>query len=247
MDILRRLVELHDGGESCVLATVVRVTGSAPRHEGARMLVRPGGRSEGTVGGGEVEERSRDAAEEMLASGEPAHRMLEVPTQCGGRVEVHLELFGIPRRLVVVGGGHVGAAVARLAASVGYRVTVVDPHGAPRLDDEPGVEVVVSGDPAVLEEMAPGGTQVMVATGNREDDARWAVEALRRGFAGAGVIGSSSKARVIRRAVEEAGLDPGLLRCPVGLDIGSETPEEVAVSVVAELIALDRSAGDTGE
>ena len=239
-------MELHGEGEACVLATVVRVKGSAPRHEGARMLVRPGGTCEGTVGGGEVEEATRAAALEMLAAGSPAHRMLERVTECGGRVEVHLELFGDPRRLVVVGGGHVGAAVARLAAGVGWRVTVVDPEGAPRLAGEAGVAIVRSGDPGALEGIEAGGTQVLVATGNREDDARWAVEALRRGFAGVGVIGSETKARVIRRAVEGAGLATELLRCPVGLDIGSETPEEVAVSVVAELIALDRGGAGSG-
>ncbi len=247
MEILERLVRVCGGGGTAVLATVVRVVGSAPRHEGARMLVLPGGGTEGTVGGGEVEERSREAALEMLDAGRPRHRTVEVATQCGGRVEVFLELFGGARRLVVVGGGHVGAAVARLAATVGYRVTVVDPAGAPRLSGTTGIEVIVSGDPAALDGIAPDGTQVLVATGDREDDIRWAVEALGRGFAGVGVIGSATKARIVRRAVEEAGRDPGLLRCPVGLPIGSETPEEVAVSVVAELIALDRKATESGE
>jgi xanthine dehydrogenase accessory factor len=244
MRILRRLIESVDAGASCVLATVVAAHGSAPRGQGARQLVLADGTREGTVGGGEVEAAVLAAAREMLAGG-PGGRVLEMPTNCGGTVTVMLERFSPARRVLVVGAGHVGAALARAAAHAGFRVTVASSSGTERLAGVPGVETVEPATPAMLQGWeTPEATQVLVATGDADTDGGWAVAALALPFAGVGVLGSKNKASTIRRAAAAAGVPPARvheLRCPVGLDLGAVTPEEIAVSIVAELIRLDRT------
>jgi len=244
MEILRQLIESVDSGGSCVLATVVAVHGSAPRGAGARLLIRGDGSREGTVGGGEVEGEVLAAAGAMLAGG-PAARVLEMDTGCGGTVAVMLERFAPQRRMLVIGAGHVGAALAVTGARAGYCVTVASPGGTERLAGVPGVETVATATPAMFETWeSPAVTQVVVATGDAAADASWAVAALGQPFAGVGVLGSRKKAATIRQAAAAAGVPAArvdTLRCPVGLDLGAVTPEEIAVSIVAELIRLDRT------
>jgi xanthine dehydrogenase accessory factor len=244
MNVLRRLIETVDEGATCVLATVVQARGSAPRRPGARLLLLADGAKEGTVGGGEVEAEVLDAARGMLAGG-PGGRVLEIATNCGGTVTVMLEKFGPNRQLLVVGAGHVGAALATAGARAGYKVTVASSTVAERLRDLPGIEAIAAAEPGVLAGFQhPEVTQVIVATGNADADSAWAVAALSRPFAGVGVVGSRTKAAAIRHAAAAAGVLPDrvhTLRCPVGLDLGAVTPEEIAVSIVAELIRLDRT------
>lgn len=244
MDALRRLLQAVDEGDTCILATVAGVVGSAPRKDGARLLVSARGIRVGTVGGGEVEAVSLAAATEMLA-GPDATRMLEVATRCGGVVTVMLEKFSPRRRLLVVGAGHVGKAVAIAGARAGYRVTLASPERPEPLPDAPQVEGVAVAGPTFLAGWeTPERTQVVVATGDADTDGAWAIAALVGPFAGIGVIGSATKATAIRRAAAVAGVHPDrihTLRCPVGLDLGAVTPEEIAVAIVAELIRLDRT------
>jgi xanthine dehydrogenase accessory factor len=229
MDVLRNLLQGVDAGDTCVLATVAGVRGSAPRKDAARMLVSARGPTCGTVGGGEVEAAALAAASEMLA-GPDRGRLLEIAPQ---------------RRLLVVGAGHVGQAVAAAGSRAGYRVTVASPGGSERALDIAECESVAADDPAVLNRWENAErTQVVVATGDADADAAWAVAALARPFAGVGVVGSRNKAAAIRHAAAAAGVPPDrayTLRCPVGLDLGAVTPEEIAVSIVAELIRLDRT------
>ncbi|HQT93100.1 MAG TPA: XdhC family protein, partial [Thermoanaerobaculaceae bacterium] len=126
MQVLRRLLQAVDAGDTCVLATVAGVTGSAPRKVGTRLVVSARGVRRGTVGGGEVEAAALANAAEMLA-GRDAGRTLEIATNCGGVVTLMLEKFSPQRRLLVVGAGHVGKAVARAGAHAGYRVTLAAP------------------------------------------------------------------------------------------------------------------------
>ena len=244
MRILRQLVDAVDRAEICVLATVVAVRGSAPRHDAARLLLTGSGARTGTVGGGEVEARTLAVAEAML-TGPDGNQVIEVPVNCGGTVTVMLEKFAPPRQLLVIGAGHVGAAVARVATHAGYRVTLASPTGADRSHDLAGVASLATANPAVLAEWKlPERTQVVVATGDAAADGAWALAALARPFAGVGVVGSRTKAEAIARAAAAAGIGAARaaeLRCPVGLDLGAVTPEEIAVAIVAELIRLDRA------
>jgi xanthine dehydrogenase accessory factor len=241
MDVLRRLVAAADAGRTTVLATVIEVRGSAPRGPGARMLVEARGDTTGTVGGGETEAAVIAAARALLAGNGPP-RTLEVPTGCGGVAVVFLERLGAPRRLLVVGAGHVGRAVAAAAARASFAVTVIDRGGAPELAADESVRVLAAAEPAVLADCEHREeTQVIVATGTHDADVSWAVAALAAGFSGVGVVGSRSKAATVQRAAAGAGLPAerlALLRCPVGLDLGGATPAELAVAIVAELVML---------
>ncbi|HQU33323.1 MAG TPA: XdhC family protein, partial [Thermoanaerobaculaceae bacterium] len=130
-------------------------------------------------------------------------------------------------------------------AHAGYRVTLAAPARPEPLPDAATVECVAASDPTVLEAWeGPERTQVVVATGDAEADGAWAVAALLRPFAGIGVVGSRNKAAAIRHTAAGAGVLPdriNALRCPVGLDLGAVTPEEIAVSIMAEVIRLDRT------
>ncbi len=158
---------------------------------------------------------------------------------------VMLEKFAPQRRLLVVGAGHVGRALARAASHAGYRVALTSPGGPEPLEALADVELIAAGDPSALAEReAADRTHVVVATGDADADSAWAVAALAGPFAGVGVVGSHNKAAAIRHAAAGAGVRPERiheLRCPVGLDLGAVTPEEIAVSIVAELIRLDRT------
>ncbi len=243
MEVLRRLLQAVDEGDICVLATVAGARGSAPRKDAARLLVSARGLRIGTVGGGEVEAAALAAAAEMLA-GPDGSRLFEIATNCGGVVTLMLEKFGSQRRLLIVGSGHVGQAVALAGSQSGYRVTLVG-SATPRVfDDGTGIAILTPTEPSALEgwENAER-THVIVATGDADADSAWAVAALARPFAGVGVVGSGNKAAAIRHAAAGAGVRPErihTLRCPVGLDLGAVTPAEIAVSIVAELIRLDR-------
>jgi xanthine dehydrogenase accessory factor len=242
MDALRRLVEVVEGGGTCVLATVVAGRGSVPRGPGARMLVAADGSRTGTVGGGEIEDAVLARARELLARPEPGTTTVEVEAGCGGVVTVFLERFGPARTLVVVGAGHVGTAVAETAARAGFAVTVLGRSRTGELEDRPGIAMRDTMDPAALAELPHAGeSQLIVATGSHDADTTWAVAGLRAGFAHVGVVGSRTKAVAVREGARAAGLPPERLehlRCPVGLDLGAVTPGEIALAIVAELLLL---------
>lgn len=243
MNVLRQALEWVDAGRTCVLVTVVQAEGSAPRKHGARLVLASDGQQVGTVGGGEVEERALAEARGLLQSGD-ATRVVEQVATCGGTVGLFCEKLQPERRLVVVGAGHVGRAVAVAAAQAGFRVTVVAPSAPDRLAGLSGIATVAGEDPGWLDQAdAPAATHVICATGTHEGDTAWALAALQGGFVSVGVVGSGKKAHTIRREAAAAGVPPRRihdLRCPVGLDIAAVTPEEIAAAVAAELILLER-------
>lgn len=243
MNELRQALEWVDAGMTCVLVTVMQAQGSAPRREGARLVLGADGRHFGTVGGGEVEERALTEARDLLQSTDST-RLVEQVATCGGTVALFCEKLAPQRRLVVVGSGHVGRAIAVAAVQAGFRVTVVAPSAPERMVGVSGVAAVAGEDPAWLATVeASHATHVLCATGTHEGDTGWAVEALAGGFLSVGVVGSAKKSKAIRHQAAAAGVAPkriSELRCPVGLDLGAVTPDEIAVAVVAELVMIER-------
>lgn len=244
MEILQALLHAVARGQSAVLATVTTVRGSAPRGPGARLVLIADGTRFGTVGGGDIEDRVVAEARSMLQAPSPPVRVLEVDAHCGGTVTVFLERFADMRRVLVVGGGHVGRAVAEVASHAGFQVTVLDREAETALPFPASVTRIAGQDPGSLASIErPESMQVLVATGSHEADIDWALAALHGGFAGVGVVASRSKAAAIRRAAEQEGVPAERLvrlRAPVGLDLGAVTPGEIAVAIVSELIMLAR-------
>jgi xanthine dehydrogenase accessory factor len=254
-------------GEAVALVTIVRAQGSTPQRVGARMLVHEDGRTLGTIGGGCYEQDALGKARLALQTGRPtlAHYDLnddfaeEQGLICGGQMDVFIDPITPTPRVCIIGAGHVGYHTAQLAANVGFRVTVVDDRAsfadparfptAERVDVADIPEWLRTADIGVRDYL------VIVTRGHREDlDALRA--ALARQTAYVGLIGSRAKiARLCARLAED-GDDPTAMarvHAPIGLDLGAVSPEEIAVSIVAELIAHRRgrlqphTAGDDAE
>ena len=239
---------LAEGRKVC-LATVVAREGSAPREAGAKMAIRDDGATAGSVGGGGLEQEIIARAGLALEDGRAvvvdfdlSGKSAGLDALCGGRVSVLLEPLGEVRRLFVFGAGHVGRAVARLAAGVGFAVTLVDdreeylgreglPEGVTTLEASPG-------DPGSKLQVDPAAFAV-IATRGHSLDKDW-LRALRAaGPRYVGMLGSREKARAVKAELEAGGVSRAYLdavRTPVGLAIGAETPDEIAVSIVGELI-----------
>jgi len=254
----RRLAELESTGEPFVLATVVRGQGSVPRHEGTKMLVFPGGRSEGTVGGGDLEHRVIQAALQALLDGRPrklsySFRDLERGDVgvCGGEMEVFVEPVQARPTLVVVGGGHVGQAVVHLASWLGFRVVLSDdrPEFA-TAEAAPGADSYIVGPLAELPQriqITPDTSVMLTTRGVPVDiDGLPALLELPAGYIG--VIGSRRRWEVCAQQLAARGVPAeqiARVHSPMGLELNAETPEEIAVSMLAEIIQIRR--GGTGE
>lgn len=247
-EISEALAQLLERGERAALATVVRTSGSTPQKVGARMLRYADGRTLGTVGGGHIELVVLEALDRCLSLGRARTLSWDLSRDlgmcCGGRMEVLVEpIEGMPR-LIVFGAGHVGRATAALAQRVGFRVTVVDERED--LNDDARFEgcTLLHAEPAeALRELTPTSEDwLLIVTHDHQLDERALEAALLVPHRYIGMIGSRRKVvRILERVHARRGeLDLTRLFAPVGLALGALGPEEIAVSIVAELVALRR-------
>jgi xanthine dehydrogenase accessory factor len=250
LELHEEIVRLTRSGKPYALATVIAHSGSSPRKSGAKMLVRGDGSLLGSVGGGRVETETIGAALKALSVGEA--RILEyVLTEehgfaCGGSMSVFIEPHGGCPQLVMFGAGHVGRAVTSLAHDCGFRVVVID-HRPECTTSEllPGAdEILCSPIAGAFKQLnLTSESYVVIATpGHLHDfEAVRACLATEAGFIG--LLGSRRKGEVLFTALEEEGFSKAQRKrvvTPVGLDIGGQAPEEIAVSIVAQLIKLHR-------
>jgi xanthine dehydrogenase accessory factor len=251
-EVFAALAEALARGEEVALVTIVASTGSTPQRVGAKMLVFPDGRTVGTIGGGCYENDAFWKAREAITARRPLNVKYELNDDfaqetglvCGGQMEVFIEPVEASPDVYVFGAGHVGYFVAKMAREVGFRVHVIDDRekfaNAERFGD--GIEVVVDHIPTWLEAHALPATAyaVIVTRGHTHDlDALRALTAHPLRYLG--LIGSKAKVKRIFDALREEGTADDTLRgvhAPIGLDIGAITPQEIAVSIVAELIAV---------
>lgn len=247
MASFRRIAELEREGVRAAVVTVVRTTGSTPRSAGARMLVFPDGRIEGSIGGGKIEHSAQEAAKEVLERGEAQLLDFKLTQElgmcCGGQATVFIEPLGKHSVLIVFGAGHVGAALARGAVAAGFAVHVADER--PELLDAARFPPEVRRYEILDDPELPFGPDayVMITTHDHGLDQRLLERCLRMPHRWVGVIGSRRKASLTRKRLLHRGFEPALVesvRIPVGLAIGAETPEEIAVSILGELIAVKR-------
>jgi xanthine dehydrogenase accessory factor len=247
--ILEALLHAQKMGDAVVLATVVKARGSVPRHAGAKMLVYEDGRTTGTVGGGEMEARVVAAAADTLDDGRP--RMVPYalvdpergdPGVCGGEMEVYLEPYLPPATVFVAGAGHVGQALADLAHWLGYRVAVHDDRAELATPEVvPNADVYLTGDidEALAEQKITRNTFVVLTTRNVLVDLEILPRLLASPAPYIGIIGSRRRWQHTQALLREKGIgDEALARChsPIGLELGAETPREIAVSIMAEII-----------
>jgi xanthine dehydrogenase accessory factor len=253
--LFREIVALRERGVGAALATVIGVRGSAPAREPMKILVRADGTTLGSVGGGCLEEEVKRQARRVIEEERPCRVAMSLTAEdsvdgaliCGGDVEVYLEPITAPS-LVLFGGGHVGKAVAALAAQAGFRLLVTDDRAeyASRERFPMAAETRVDyPDAAARAVPVDRATYVLVMTRSHADDKRILLELWRRGLSPRylGMIGSGTKARLTFDQLAAEGVDRGWLRrirTPVGLRLGARTAEEIAVSIVAELIAVRR-------
>jgi xanthine dehydrogenase accessory factor len=245
------LAELASEGRTFVVATVVSTGGSTPQKPGARMAVLEDGSLRGTVGGGAIEQQVVEAARALMRSPD-SHRLLETHLThelgmcCGGKMQLFLEKHVPSARLWVFGAGHVAKELASLARHVGFRVSVVDERAEWATAERfPGMELVRR-DPATVASELPGGADCFfcVTTHDHPLDQAVVEALLGKPAAYLGVIGSRRKSERFRQRLLAAGF-PGAqvetLRSPMGVPIHALTPAEIAVSIVAELVAVRRA------
>ncbi len=251
MDLYTEIAALVAEGQPFVLATVIESAGSTPQKPGSKMVVLGDGTLRGTVGGGAIEHQILEAARALLEAPEKTriietHLTHELGMCCGGRMKVFLEKHGAPPRLTVFGAGHVAKELAALAHKVGFRVTVVDARPEWATSERfPGCEVLQK-DPADHARAVAGGAHeyFCVTTHDHPLDQAVVEALLNKPSAYLGVIGSRRKAERFRMRIKATGAEDAALdriRSPMGLAIGALTPEEIAVSIVGELVQVRRS------
>jgi len=248
--IALELQRLIDEEESGILTLVVRSVGSAPGKVGAKMIVLPDGSIHGTVGGGVVEARviadSLNALEDGRGPRTLHYKLDELGMSCGGEMSVYVEPVQPPRRLIIYGGGHVAAAVARIMGTLDCKICVVDEREDwANRERFPDVEEIVNRPfDEYLSSNPPGPKDhVFIVTRGHDQDQLVLEKTIDKDTAWIGMIGSKKKAaqsveKLRKKDVAEEKIKR--LRSPVGLDIGAVTPEEIAVAIAAELILLWR-------
>lgn len=257
MDIFEEIVRLKKLGRASVLATIVECRGSSPQKQGAKMLVRDDGSTLGTLGGGCVEADVVQHSLMALKDGAPRTVPFELTEKdggmvCGGALLVYIEPVLVDPRIVILGAGHVGKAVARLARYTGFRVTVADdrPEHANKDAVPDAHEIVVHEFASMFDRLTVDrNTYILIATRGHNHDLDAVKAALRTEAGYVGLLGSRRKKGLLLNALRGAGFTQAetcRVIIPVGLPIGSVTPEEIAVSIMAQIIEHRRAHVPTG-
>jgi xanthine dehydrogenase accessory factor len=255
-DVFEELVELRRAGRKCALATIVHTRGSIPSFQSSKMLVRDDGSIVGTVGGGCVEADVWAAAREAMEEETPrkltfnlnADPRYDVGLTCGGTLEVYVEPVLAHPTVFICGAGHVGHFVSKIASLAGFQTVVADDRAQfanPERFPEAAATYAEEWPKNFAQLQPNDSAYIVITTRGHKDDMnvlRWAVTTPARYI---GLIGSKRKVVEIFRVLEEEGVPRERLEqvhAPIGLEIGALTPEEIAVSVVAEMIAVRRHA-----
>jgi xanthine dehydrogenase accessory factor len=253
MDLFEEVVRLRREGRRGALATIVHTNGSIPSYESSRMLVREDGSIAGTIGGGCVEAEVWAAAKEVMQAESPRKMTFSLNNEanydngliCGGTLEIFVEPILPQPILYIFGGGHVSMALANAAHMAGFAIGVIDDRESfANRERFPMAREIYTSFEESFEKVRPSAsTYLVIVTRGHKDDMRvlrWAVATAPRYV---GMIGSKRKVLSVYHALEKEGIAPeqfASVHAPVGLEIGALSPEEIAISITAELIATRR-------
>jgi xanthine dehydrogenase accessory factor len=251
-DIYQHILELDQKGKAGILVTTIEVKGSVPRHSGSKMVVHADGSIFGTIGGGKLEAMVIEDALKMFDGNlckKKSYKLTEDQgILCGGNVEFLFEPIGQSDRLIIFGAGHISHALAPLAKQAGFHVTVVDnrPEYASR-ERFSNVDQLVAKEygEALADLQFTPRTFIVIVTHGHAHDEEILQFCVQKPFAYVGMIGSKRKTRTILDHLTQKGISSQQLQrvhSPIGLRIGAETPLEIAISILAEIIAVRNGA-----
>ena len=255
MDLYDEIVRLRKLGQKCAVATIVQVNGSIPSFESAKILVREDGSFLGTVGGGCVEAEVWNAAREVIETEKPRHLSFSLGQDaaydegliCGGQLNIFVEPVIPQPRAFIFGGGHVSKGISKIATLAGFSTSIIDNREAFANQERfPEAEATYAEE---YEDVFPklpvnSSSYIIIVTRGHRDDLRvlrWAVNTPAKYIA---MIGSKRKTISVVHELEKEGISREAFDkvfAPMGLEIGAEMPEEIAISVVAEMIAVRRA------
>jgi len=251
--LLNRLTEAEHQGTVLALATVINTSHSVPRHAGSKMLVYADGTQFGTVGGGELESRVINESLAALDDQQPrvvTYDLLDPgngdPGVCGGSVDVYIEPHLPAPQLIVVGCGHIGAAVVDLGHWLGFEVLATDDRDDDRIAEAASkAKTFIAGpiESLIDSVVIRADASIIVVSRNLEVDLAAIPKLLATKARFVGVMGSLRRCRTTRERLIELGVnsdDLARLHAPIGLELNAETPEEIAVSIMAEVISHTR-------
>jgi xanthine dehydrogenase accessory factor len=255
VDLFEEIVKMRRSGQRAALATIVHTNGSIPSYESSRMLVGEDGSISGTIGGGCVEAEVWAAAKEVMQKESPRKMVFNLNNEasydngliCGGTLEVFVEPILPQPMLHLFGGGHVSIAVAKAASAAGFGIGIVDDREAfANAGRFPmASEIHTSYEDAFAKIHPNASSYLLIVTRGHKEDMRVLAWAVRTEARYIGMIGSKRKVLSVYKALENDGYKPEEFErvfAPMGLEIGALSPEEIAVSIVAELIAVRRNA-----
>ncbi len=255
MDVYDELIRLRRLGQKCAIATIVQVRGSIPSFESAKLLVREDGSMIGTIGGGCVEAEVWNAAREVMETEKPKHMSFNLGQDaaydngliCGGQLDVFVEPVVPPPHAIIFGAGHISKSLCKVANLAGFSTTIVDNRDSfANRDRFPEADAIFAEE---YEDVFPKlnileSSYIIIVTRGHRDDMRvlrWAATTQARYVA---MIGSKRKVLSVVKELEKDGLSREQLDriyAPMGLEIGAVSPEEIAISVAAEMIAVRRN------
>ncbi len=253
LEIYQELANIMQKGGRAVLATVINSQGSAPRNAGAKMLIKEDGSFIGTVGGGKLEHDVLKKAPEVMKSGESKIMHFDLSGKepdgmiCGGQSEVFLELVKSKETLFLCGAGHIGLATAAIGKMLGFRIVVIDPR--PEFNNRerfPDADVLFTEDykDAFEKLTITADDYIIIFTPqhSRDEDCLQMACGIKAKYIG--MIGSKKKSREIKDHLLAKGISKDIIdsvHSPVGLEIEAETPEEIAISILAEVVKVRRT------
>ncbi len=253
LDVYREIVEIIKSGQEAALVTIINASHSTPRGVATKMLVRPDGSIRGTIGGGIVEAEAINIAIEAIRIGKPQRHLFSLSPDkepgmvCGGEMEIFVEPIAQTPTIYIFGAGHISIMLAKISKLLGFRIVVIDDR-----KDFATKERFPEADLVIIEDFETAFSQmtinkhsyIVIVTRSHHDDERVLDEAIRTPARYIGMIGSKNKVKTLFNNLTAKGVKKDILNkihTPIGLEIYAETPEEIAISIMAEIIKVFRS------